>query len=160
MEKSCPPDATGEYPGCICKDFSFIFVDDACVKVNRDECPPPAIKINDKQGCSCPDKSDFFDDYYWLCRTKLYLPNITTTLPPPTRTTSSPRPRCQAYYRGEWPDCTPIPCRDHPDKFEPNCPFIIVPTLEPRPTCPPGQIGVYPSCQPPCEPHTARKYIQ
>lgn len=156
VERSCPQDATGVYPKCLCNNFDFIFNHDACVKVNRDECPPPAIKIADRQGCRCPDPKDFFDDYYWFCRTKLYLPLPTIqTSPRPTV------PHCPAYHHGVWPDCVRIPCgKDQPDRFVPNCAYVTFKptTYIPGPVCPEGQLGVYPQCQWPCPPHTAREY--
>lgn len=156
--RSCPPDATGDYPRCICNHIDFIFVDDACVRVDRSVCPPPAVKIADKEGCRCPNPLDFFDDYYWFCRTKLYLP--TTTTPRPTISTTYV-PRCPAYHTGTYPDCVRIPCgNDQPGRYVPNCSYVTYKpvTYKPVQACPNGQTGVYPNCQYPCPPHQARTY--
>lgn len=158
VEKSCPPDSTGEYPKCLCNNFDFIFKDNACVKVNREECPSPAIKVDGKVGCRCPDPTDFFDDYYWFCRTKLYLPTPT----PSTTTTVRPTIRtCPAYHRGTWPDCVRIPCGDdQPGRYAPDCVHVTFRpvTYTPVKVCPHPQVGSYPHCQYPCPPHTTREF--
>lgn len=131
------------------------------MKVNRDVCPSPSIKNKDGPGCRCPDPKDFFDDYYWFCRTKLYLPTPT----PPT-TSTSPRPtirNCPAYHSGIYPDCVRIPCGiDQPGIYVPDCitvtykPVTHIPVI----TCTPPETGIYPRCQLPCPAHTARKYLK
>lgn len=152
-QKSCPSDASGVYPRCVCKDFNFIFSGDACVKVNRDVCPEPAFKT--ENGCRCPNPKDFFDDYYWLCRTKLYLPTVAPVVPitPPIYTA------CPAYTRGEWPNCERIPCGNRKGSFEPNCAIETV-TVEPvvEKRCPAGEVGTPPYCAAPCPQYQSREY--
>lgn len=154
-QKSCPNEADGVYPLCRCKDFAFIFRDDVCVKVNRDICPEPAYKTS--YGCRCPDPKDFFDDYYWLCRTKLLLSD-------PSPIHIKPRDTCPAFERGIYPNCERIPCGIHQTgDFEPNCTFITVvpPISRSRSTeCPPEQIGTPPQCSTPCRQFQTRKLQQ
>lgn len=158
VENSCPPDASGVYPKCLCNHVDFIFKENACVKVNRDECPPPAVRTEDKKTCRCPDPTDFFDDYYWFCRTKLYLP--TPTPPTPPTTTRPTVARCPAYHSGVWPDCYRIPCgKNEPDRFVPDCRRVTYKpaTYKPVEVCPPPSYGAFPKCQLPCPPNTARE---
>lgn len=151
VAKSCPPEAHGKYPNCNCNHFDFEFKNDGCVRKSRDGCPAPAVKIEGQPGCHCPNPADFFDDFYWLCRTRLYLPSTTTT------TSHRPYVPCPAYQRGIWPDCEPIPCGlNQLGDFMPNCTYVHVRinvTL-----CTPPQYGEYPRCQWPCPRHTAREY--
>lgn len=149
-QKSCPDEADGVYPLCRCKDFAFIFRDDVCVKVNRDVCPEPAYKT--QYGCRCPDPKDAFDDYYWLCRTKLYLP---TASPIHIITYET----CPAFQRGIPPNCERIPCGFHQTgDFEPNCIFNFVPPVIVAPTkCPFDQVGTPPYCRPFCPRFQTRK---
>lgn len=148
-QKSCPEDATGIYPLCKCKNFEFIFTNDACEKVNRDICPEPAFKT--AFGCRCPDPKDFFDDYYWLCRTKLYLP----TVRPTQRVVQD---TCPVYTRGKWPDCERIPCAKHQTgDYEPYCVSHIQPIIVHEKKCPPGEFGTPPYCSVPCPQYRMRK---
>lgn len=150
-QKSCPPDASGVYPRCRCNDFNFIFDKGVCVKLNRDVCPEPAVKTT--FGCRCPDPKDFFDDYYWLCRTKLYLPT------PSPISTVTPRiyDICPAYTRGKWPNCERIPCGNlRRGDYEPHCTIDIFDPTRER-VCPIGEIGTPPFCSPACPQYQARK---
>lgn len=150
-QKSCPNDASGIYPLCTCENFEFIYnvTTDACVKVNRDVCPEPAYQT--RFGCRCPNEKDFFDDYYWLCRTKLYLPNH-------NETNIIIREVCPVYETGVYPHCEKIPCRSNQSgSYEPYCRDTNVYIPRNGTVCPLGEVGTPPFCWTPCPRYRARK---